>query len=192
MKFNIRRINFFEEQIFSNVRVTLCSFDFFLHDNSGKETRIFIFPEGKQFNIDLSSGEFVNLTALFKIDDSIKISKKTTRKGKLLNATSLVLQTTDSSKNKEIGIFFSEKKNYNSLQVPISINILLSTNEQLTVMHEFNSILKELRQKYSSLIFSYFLSCKYSGFKRKKISLKVAFHILNYIIKNFKNNRKKR
>jgi len=185
-KYNIRRINFFEEQIFDNVRVTLCSFDFYLQNKQQSTISIFVFPCNKQFFIDISNGSLINLLNQFSTCNSIKIENSLSKRAKVLHATLLSLQIFDSSPKKEIGLLLSDDKARTSNSIRISTNILLSYEKQRVIANEFNSTIKSLRQKYSSLIFPYFLSCQYKGFKRKRIPVKIAFSIINYIIKKLK------
>jgi hypothetical protein len=183
-KYSVRKINFFEEQTFKSVRVTLCSFEFYL-GREATATNICILPSREYFSIKIHEGYLVNLETQFSNSSSIEIANGLTKKSKFLNATSLVLRTFDSSSKRKSGLFFSEDAQ-NSNGIRISTNFLFSEDEQRFIASEFNSIIKTLQQKYSSLIFPYFLSCQYLGFKRKKIPTKDAFYIINHIIKKMK------
>jgi hypothetical protein len=191
LRFCVHRINIFEEQIFCNARVTVCSFDFSLKKYLKRDTDVIIFPRRDHFIVNLSSGDLVDLKDPFINANSIKVAKSTTRVGKKLFPTALVLQTFDSSEKRKISMFLSNQTtNLSISQIPISVNRRLCYQKQLIVARKFNSVLYSLRKKYSSLIFSYFLSCKYSGFKRKKISTKFAYQALNHIISNIDDSNR--
>jgi hypothetical protein len=125
----------------------------------------------------------VDLEASFKSDTSIKIRKSTTKEGKKLKQTALILQNFDKSKNEKIALLFESEQISNKDKIRISTNLSLCHHKQRIIAREFNVLLGSLRKSHSSLLFPYFLSCNFVGFNRKKIPLKFAFLMINHIIK---------
>ena len=186
-KYAIRRINIFEEQVFNDVRITTCAFSFSLRKNMNEVTEIIIFPKNEQFLINISNDEIAKLSPYFGEADYVKVTNSSTVKAKGMNYTSLELLSVDSSKGRKIGVYLRKGNNeQNSLRIRISTNIYLNFEEQVEIMNEFNLIIEEYRKKYSSLLFTYFLSCHYQGFDRKRISTKTAFNIISHLIRNKK------
>ena len=193
VRYAIQRINVFEEQVFKDVRITTCAFSFSLRKNTNEMTEITIFPKNERFLVNLSSNEIARLSPYFDEVDSIKVVNSSTVKAKGMNTTSLELLTFDSSKDKKIGVYLKkDNSGQSSLKIRISTNIFLNFKEQVNIMNEFNLIIEQYRKKYSSLLFTYFLSCHYQGFNRKKISTKTAFNIIGHLIKNIKQDEKNR
>ena len=189
-KYNVKRINIFEEQVFDLARITVCSFCFLVREDFKQRTNFFIFPRKEHVSTNILTGNIVELPRCFIANNLAKVARSTSLKGKTLYSTSLVLQTIDSSKRKKIGMGMVNNTDELGLeQTRISTSVCLDFDEQLVVMNEFNKILRTLRRKYSSLLFPYFLSCAYSGFDRKKIPINIAFNIISYII-NTKNDDK--
>lgn len=193
VKYAIQRINVFEEQVFNDVRITTCAFSFSLRKNTNEMTEINVFPKNKHFSINLSSNEIARLSPYFDEVESIKVVNSSSLKAKGMNATSLELLSFDSSKNRKIGAYLrKDNSKQSSLKIRISTNVFLNFEEQLNIMNKFNLLVDEYRKKYSSLLFTYFLSCHYQGFDRKKISTKIAFNIIGHLIKNIKQDEKNR
>ena len=179
------RINFFEEQIFDNVRVVICSFDFRLKESENNVTNIFFFPSNKFFSVDINSGMLVDIAPSFIPCKSIKLANASTNTAKNLNSTFIVLQTIDSSPSNQIRLsLINDLPTTSKACVRISTNISLSLDQQHKVVDNFNVLLKDLRNKHSSLLFPYFLGCKYMGFNRKRIPIGTAFRIINSILRD--------
>ena len=187
--YTIIRINIFEEQVFADARVTVSSFSFISKKLSSvaTKTEVRFYPQNQVFFVDLKHGFFVNTNNLFSTDASIKIaSKKTPRGNDSLQSTHFFLQPFDCSMHKKMGLFMiNNNTKLNLSQYPIYTNVSLTYDEQHFVLTKFNILLANLRHKYKSLIFPYFLSCKYAGFNRKKMSTKFAFTLINNIIKKY-------
>ena len=184
-KYKIMRINFFEEQIFDNVRVVICSFDFRLKKSENNVTNIFFFPSNKFFSVDINSGMLVDIAPSFIPCKSIKLANASTNTAKILNSTSIVLQTIDSSPSNQIRLsLVNDLPTTSKACVRISTNIFLSLDQQHKVVDNFNVLLKDLRNKHSSVLFPYFLGCKYMGFNRKRIPISAAFRIINSMLRD--------
>jgi len=146
----VDRINIFEEQVFTDARVTVCSFSFFSKKllSADPKTEVRFYPQNQIFFVDLKHGFFVNTNSLFSIDTSIKVvSKKTPRgSGHSLYSTCFFLQPFDYSTHKKMGLFMlNDDTKLNLSQYPIYTNVPLTYDEQCFVLVMFNFFLANLR-----------------------------------------------
>lgn len=185
-KFDILRINIFNEQVFPDTTYNVCS----IHgknliSNSNKSSIIptAIFPQKNEINLVLSEengyligGEIYELPICKKII----VGRATTEKAN--NVSNIYLKAIDDSikinlslaehpSNKEFGKISDRSYAW------ITLNPMLNEREQSIIVRKFNLMISEWREKYHGLFLTNFRD---NG--RKRISFELVFRIIGHII----------
>lgn len=184
-EYSIIAINIFEEQVFDDTSYTICSFQF--TRKTDISTKCFIYPSGEQINFYLLEknnytigGEIYNLPQ----NKKIKIDRLTKKNRDSEFQTNLLLKCIDDSPRNKIKLELSDDvyvddtpnlsaRSYATLVVKPKITI----DDQKRLSERFNKFLEENREKYHSLFLT-----NYRENTRKRISFKLAFEIVNYLL----------
>lgn len=191
LEFNIRRVNLFEYQVFSDTTTPICAIQFesreLNENNNIYHLPIHIYKENRNtpeyMNVKLDEennytigGKIYNLTGPYNI--------KRLCEGDTAN-NNLLINCIDSSNNfismKLVGdedIYYDCTKNRSArTYVSFSIEPQISITLQRLTVKVFNNLLNKLRNKYHSMFLN-----SYRETSRKRISFTLAKNLLNYSI----------
>lgn len=192
--YSVKTLNIFEERVFDDTSYTVCSFQFeLITDNelaNNRNITTYIYPSKKKIilNMDnyLIGSELYNLA-----NSNYKVERWTKKNKDSKNRTNLMLKCLDNSSksminlkyysdDKELFIDDTEKlsaRSYATIIISPAINI----DRQKRLVDEFNEFLSTNRKKYNSLFLTNYRESK-PGCSRKRISFKLAFDIINYLL----------
>jgi hypothetical protein len=190
-KYNIVRMNIFEEQVFDDTSYCVCSLQF---EPLREESKILceVYPSKKQFLILLNKannytigGEIYNL----KKSDKYKVERATRATVLQENITNVLLKCIDDSEDSKIRLEYVEDdsiyidttdklsaRSYASLVVSPAI----TTRQQKDLIHSFNSFLGAKRSEYHSLFLTNYRES--NTIARKRISFDLAFQMCSYLL----------
>ena len=194
-KFNIDRVNIFEERVFADTSYTVCSILFHKKSTDIEKKlhiHIIIYPYKKEYLFLLNSknnytigGHIYNL----KQSKKIKINRLTSKNKDSKNITNIKLYALDSNSKKKIRLemvsdknrFIDETKKLSERSfATLIITPNLSITDQKILVINFNIYFNEMREKYNSLFLSNYRES--SDIARKRISFLLVYKILNYLI----------
>jgi len=191
-KFDIKKINIFEEQVFCDTSYAVCSFLFTRKENINNIIQCYIYPINKQmlFSLDENNnytigGEIYNLIK----DSSYKIIRATRKNYKSQNITNILLKCIDDNMDNKIKLKIIDNENryidnteklsarsYATLIIIPKINI----RKQKKLVKKFNIFLENYRKKYNSLFLTNYRES--NTIARKRISFKLAFDICSHLM----------
>lgn len=192
--FEVIHLNIFEEQVFDDTTVTVCSFQFTLKkEQYQKEFGISIYPSNKLIISSINSsnnymigGDIYNLES-----KGIYNITRLTRKNKEKQNTNILVKCIDDNERNMIGLSIVNKKNiyiddtpnqtartYATLVIEPEINL----EKQEELVDKFNVFLKRYREKYNSLFLTNYRESK--NIARKRISFSLVYKIVEYILDN--------
>lgn len=208
VQYNIICVNIFDEQVFSDTKYSVCSFQFRLRDNdastSGSEAistdRVstqsvcFIYPSNKvlSFTLDENNnytigGEIYNLNK--NSNYSVGRATKLTKKKECI--TNILVKCIDDGIGNKINLSIVDEadiyidttpnlsaRSYASLVIDPKIDM----ERQKILVHKFNDYLTKHRNKYHSLFLTNYRES--TTIARKRISFKLVFCICNYLLHN--------
>lgn len=195
-KYNIIRVNIFEEQVFDDTTYTICSFQFELKPSENQiNINLWIYPSKRIINIILNDennyiigGEIYKL----KLKNEYKISRLTKKNKDSPNKTNILAKCIDDNDKNKISLSFVKDKDiyidntidatartYATLIVEPKIDI----NKQKELIDKFNKYLNEYRYKYNSLFLTNYRESK--DIARKRISFDLIYSIVAHILENF-------
>jgi hypothetical protein len=189
-KFDIIKLNIFEEKVFEDTTYTICSFSFELKKSKSNIIECKFFPSGeiKKFELKKSSGFRIG-SEFFEIINSQKnIGIKRLTIGKIPNSNLYLRAIDTGSENGRISLMINKDHFYAKESDRTFASIIMDkkyTHEQEEIIcNKFNEILEKYRKKYNSLFLTnYRNSSKYA---RKRISFDVAYKLISYIIEKEK------
>lgn len=193
IKFQITKINIFEENVFEDTSYSVCSLIFNLRQNENFNISIDIFPSNKKINITLDKhNNFTIGYELYKLPilDTLVIQRATKTTNKNLFTTNILLCCIDSNSKNKLGfkiIDTSEKDKYidntknlsNRSHALIVLNKHPDIDKQKTLVNKLNEFIENNRAKYYSLFLTNYRES--SDIARKRISFDLAFRILNHV-----------
>ena len=210
--FDIIQLNIFEEKVFDDTKYSVSSFQFRLktelnsNSNSNSSSKnhsikITIYPQKQNIETILHEGNnFLFGGEIYKLKQqkNIKIERITNlnkNKNSLFN-TNILLKCIDDSDKSKLGLSYIEdtKKEKYIDNTPnltgrsyalLIINLELTKEKQLDLIHKFNSYINDLRNKYNSLFLTNYRES--NTIARKRISFSLAFEIINYLLDNKSN-----
>ena len=196
-KFDITKMNIFEEQVFDDTAYSICCFQFRKRQNIENITDCYIYgPNIGKIEFELNShnnytigGEIYNLeqNSQFKIDRATKLCKKKE------NFTNILAKCIDDSSESMINISIvndENKKKYidktpNLTARSYAILVIeptLSYEYQVKLVEKFNMFLNEYREKYHSLFLANYRES--NSIARKRISFGLVYQICNHILQD--------
>lgn len=199
-KFNVKRINIFEEQVFSDTTYTVCAVEF---DRRVGELpnelslNAFVYPEGKNIKMSVSKlskwkvGAEVlkprksqykvsRLVHTMKFEDCVR--NKTLNPKKENKVTNILLKCVDGGNMKSrIKMEWNKvpllAKDTDRAFCTIVVEPAISNKKQKKLVDKFNEKLENYRKKYNSLfLVNYRNSSK--SYARKRISFDIAFNLI--------------
>lgn len=192
-KFDLKKINIFEEQVFDDTKYSVCCISFRRRKEEKQNiTKIYVYPNSKKMDVLFDKnnnftigGEIYNLPydKEYKIERATKLTKN---KNKITN---ILLKCIDDSKDnklclkivKDEEIFIDETKNLSARSyATLVVNKDISLKKQKLLVKEFNKLIEEYRDKYNSLFLTNFRES--NSIARKRISFDLSFKICNYIL----------
>lgn len=207
-KFNVIKMNIFEERVFDDTSYTVCCFQFDLRASGCLESdskkinniQCFIYPGGKETQIELSNennytigGEIYSLP---KSKYEIERATKNNKDSEYL--TKITLKCLDDSVNSKICLYISQDSYIDDTRnltarsyATLIIKPKLNDDEQEAIVRKFNEYINTMRKKYNSLFLTNYRES--NSIARKRISFKLAFDIVSYLLINFhseESNRK--
>ncbi len=186
-KFDILRVNVFEESVFKDTTYTVCSILFVRRDLTRLLGRVpmFIYPSKKSFEFLLNSEN--NWTIGGEI---YKLPRSKHHVSRLLEGgtpnTKILLKALDDDSKKQICLSIVEDayfgKNTSRTYASILIEPKISEEKQLEVVKRFNEFMELNRLKYNSLFLTNYRESK--DISRKRISFELAYQIIQYLLLN--------
>jgi hypothetical protein len=191
-KYNIIRLNIFEERVFDDTSYTVCSF-LFIKKEDDVVVECFIYPEKRQIEFHLSeSNNYIVGGEIYKLPYSkkYKVDRATKKTKDESCITNILLKCIDDSiknkiclslvKNEERYIDKTQNlsgRSYATLVIVPKIN----KNKQKKLVDKFNEYLENEREKYNSLFLTNYRES--NSIARKRISFGLAFQICSYFLK---------
>lgn len=190
-KYQVKKLNIFEETVFSDTTYTVCSFFFYKKDNIEQEIDIEFFPSKKNVSFKIEKkfdykigGDFLNNIKKYKLD-----VKRLVENNKNKPNSNLYLRCTDSGTiGGRISLSISDKYFYAKESDRTFATIILpepydnlNIEKQQKICDYFNEIINEKREKYNSLFLTNYRNSS-NGQARKRISLKLSYNIISYIL----------
>ena len=188
--YKVNRLNIFEESVFDDTSYAICAFQFEKKDNN--EDNIIhttIYPSNTNINITLNNdNNYIIGGEIYELNGSYTINRLTSKNKHKAN-TNLLLKCIDDSKDKQICLSYNTKhyidntpnltaRSYATLIIEPEIN----EEQQHNLVKKFNTFMKDKRTEYHSLFLTNYRENKDKGFARKRISFKLAYNIISYLI----------
>lgn len=192
-KYDIIKLNIFDEKIFEDTSYNICSFQF---EKKKKKNCVLtrIYPSKKDISLIfyeknnyMIGGELYQL----KQDPNLKIERLTKKNKDSENIAYLLLKCIDDNEKKKIELKFVKRedtyidetpdlsaRSYASMIIEPSVDM----KRQKKLVYEFNLFLNENRKKYHSLFLTNYRES--NTIMRKRISFSFAFSIINYLLTN--------
>lgn len=191
-KYTIKRVNVFEEQVFSDTSYAVCSFQFSLKEDTtmiGNSIPFYIYPQNKILNIVLDvQNDYTIGGELYKLPKQNKYKIGRLIKDMEAN-TNILLKCIDDSIHNKLGlsiipddkIYYDNTPNRTErsyASITIEPKLSLSDQEKLVVL--FNSFLEEKRTIYNSLFLTNYRES--NSIARKRISFELTYDIIGYLL----------
>lgn len=189
-RFDIIRLNIFEETVFDDTTYTICSFSFKLKDiNNDYDTiECCFFPKMdiKYFDLKKSSGWRMGSDFLDIINNTDNIGIRRLRIGGVPNSN-LYLRAIDTGTNDgRIALTIKEDHFYGKESDRSFATLIMdkkySREQEIKICNEFNRVLELNRDVYNSMFLTNFRNST-SSYARKRISFDVAYKLISYVIK---------
>lgn len=187
--FTIKKVNVFEEQVFSDTTYTICSF-FYEKTNKhnvsmdisftfypSNDTKIFTLKKEYGWVV---GGDFINT---IKGQNKNKISRLL--KGQTPNSKLFLRAIDTGSDDGKINLSVNDEyffgKNSDRSFATIVLDKPYTIEQQMFICEKFNDLLNENREKYKSLFLTNFRNSTKS-YSRKRISFDMAYDLIQYIL----------
>lgn len=195
--YNIINLNIFEERVFDDTSYTTCCFNFnlknTLNNNISSNINCYIYPSNKNIKFSLNNSNLWTIGGeIYKLkqNKTIKIERATSNNKDSKNLTKILLKCIDDNINNKLGLSIinnnddyyideTEKlscRSYASLIIEPKLDI----EKQKELVKKFNKYINENRDKYNSLFLTNYRES--NSICRKRISFKLAFEIINYLL----------
>ncbi len=192
-RFEIIKVNCFEEQVFDDTTYTICSFQFETRNDDtnlnnhniifdiypSKTTLEIILNEGNTYTI---GGEIYNLPVQNEYNITRLIGGDTPN-------TNILAKCIDDNINNQIQLKIVEDKDIFYDNTPnksartyatLLITPELSMTQQVLLVEKFNEYLSSMRNKYHSLFLTNYRESK--SIARKRISFDLVYRIIGYLL----------
>jgi hypothetical protein len=186
-KFDILRVNVFEESVFKDTTYTVCSILFVKKDLNSVRAHgylpMFIYPCKKSFEF------FLNAENNWTIGGDIyQLPRSKHQVSRLLEGgkpnTKILLKALDDDAKKQICLSMSEDpyfgKNTSRTYASILIEPKISEEKQTEIVKRFNEFMEANRVKYHSLFLTNYRESK--DISRKRVSFELAYQIIQYLL----------
>lgn len=179
-KYKIKKVNIFEEPVFSNTTYTVCSFYFEKEDNTEQTIDFTFFPSEKQRQFTLKKEQGYQIGHdIFNLEQS-HVKVKRLLENKTPNSYLFLRAIDTGNDNGKISLTIQEPyygKKTDRVFATIVFNIDIPLYEQKFIAEEFNKRIQEYRKEYNSLLFS-----NYRDKNRKRISFSFAYQLISNIL----------
>lgn len=189
-RFDIIRLNVFEETVFDDTTYTICSFSFKIKENNCDYDTIecCFFPnkDVKYYDLKMETGWRIGSDFLEIINSVENIGIKRLRIGGVPNSN-LYLRAIDTGTNDgRISLSIKREHFYGKESdrsfATLIMNKKYTSEQEMRICDEFNRILESNREKYNSMFLTNFRNST-SSYARKRISFDVSYKLISYIIK---------
>ncbi len=188
-RFDLIRLNIFEETVFDDTTYTICSFSFKLKENETDvdtiECNFFPSKEVRMFDLKKSSGYRIGSDFLDIIESVDNIGIKRLTSGKIPNSNLYLRAIDTGSETGRISLMINEEHFFGKESDRTFATLIMDkhyTREQEEkICSEFNRILEMYRKEYNSMFLTNYRNS--STYARKRISFDVAYKLISYIIK---------
>ncbi len=192
-KYEVKKVNVFEETVFEDTTYTVCAFSFIQKENEKQKIDFIFFPSKERLSLDLLYSEAYTIG--YEIYNSEKSDIKIGRLllGQKSPNSKIFLNAIDTGTFEGM-IRLSIKdhfygKSTDRAFATIVFNKDFTIEEQEYIVKEFNIKINEYRKKYRSLFLTNYRNST-STLARKRIGFKLAYTIISNIIldKNLTKN----
>lgn len=188
-QYTINIINIFEEQVFNDTSVAVCSISFMKGSSEGL-IKTYIYPSKKIMNLALTKENNYTIGGeIYKLPYDIKYKVQRATKKTTGNITNILLKCIDDSIGSQLGFKVVKDEDRFIDNTPklsarsyatLVINKNLSIEEQGILVEKMNRFIREQRDKYNSLFLTNYRES--NTIARKRISFELAFNICNYFL----------
>lgn len=197
-KFSIMTINIFEEKVFNDTTIVVCCFQFTRNTDKVK-TKCFIYPSLKKIEFELNSENNYTIggeMCMLPQNENYKINRATRLIADQTTFTNILLKCIDNNSVNKIQLQIigdDVKEKYidktsdlsNRSYAILVIEPPISVELQGILVKKFNKFFNEKREKYNSLFISNYRESS-NSFARKRISFKLAYEIVNFLLNDDK------
>ena len=195
LKFNIIRLNIFEEQVFNDTTTTVCAFQFEPRDRIPKVIPIVIYPSEKEIKTKLNKlNNYTIGGAIYNLpigdEPKYKITRLTSKNADLQHSY-IKVKCIDDNSNSIISLrympddVFIDNTARLSARTYATLVIMpyIDDENQKKLCRKFNSFLRKYRNKYHSLFLSNYRESK--DIARKRISFNLVYHIVQHLLEKY-------
>jgi len=190
-RFDIIRLNIFEETVFDDTSYTICSFSFKLkNDNSDSDMiECCFFPDKniKHLELKKASGWRIGSDFLDIINSVENPGIKRLRIGGVPNSNLYLRAIDTGSNNGRISLSINDKHYYGKESDRSFATLVMDKNytidQQVIICDKFNDLIEMYREKYNSMFLTNFRNST-SSYARKRISFDVAYKLISYVVKD--------
>jgi hypothetical protein len=190
-KYNILRLNIFEEQVFDDTTITICSFQYELKKiKKEQEINIHIYPIMKNLIGELNKdNNFMLGGSVYNLNTSKYKIYRLTKENKEKKNTNLLVKCIDDNINNKIAmdfvsddkIFIDNTPNLSArTYATLIIEPAISIDDQKILKNHFNDFLNEWRNEYHSLFLANYRES--NDIARKRISFDLIYLITGNIL----------
>lgn len=187
-RFQLIKLNVFEETVFDDTTYTICSFSF-KRKTSDENFLCTFFPsmESKFMEISLGTGYKIGNDFLSILKNQKNIGIKRLVPGMTPNSNIYLRAIDTGTDSGRISLKIESKhfwgKNTDRAFATIVLDSEYTELEQEKICLEFNNLLEGYRKKYNSLFLTNFRNST-TSYSRKRISFDVVYKLISYIIQN--------
>lgn len=186
--FEVKRVNVFEEQVFSDTKYTVCSFSF--ERGQSGAFPIHFYPSDDALTIHLSdTNDWIIGGEIYKlpVSDKYKIYRITKHNRDDRTETSITVKCIDGFRESMISCYISDlprvdetDKGTNRTYMTVHINPSLSSNKWRQVAEYTDRCINEYRRKYRSLFLLNYRES--SDIARKRIPFDLVYRIIGHAL----------
>ena len=187
-RFHIRRLNIFEEQVFSDTASAVCSFSFERSEQRlmKQEIETYFYPtETREVFVVKEKYDFLIGGKIYHLKTSPHLKISRLMEGQQPN-TNLKLIALDDGRvsGSRIRLEYTLKHYYGKptsrSYASLLIEPTISEERQKILVQQFNEFIERYRTKYHSLFLPNYRECK--DYPRKRIPFTLAYSILNHLL----------
>ena len=196
LKFNVIRLNIFEEQVFDDTTTTVCSFQFEQRRQKiPHKMPIFIYPTEKQiFAVLAKSNNYTIGGSIYNLhipDPPRYVVNRLTSKNIDSDHTFIKVKCIDDNQTSMISVRYMPDDVFIDTTPKLSartyatlvITPPIDEETQKKLCRKFNSFLRAYRNKYHSLFLSNYRESK--DIARKRISFSLVYHIVSHLLEKY-------
>ncbi len=189
-KFNLTKINIFEERVFDDTTYTVCAIQFELGTNTD-HTSVDIYPSKRHLDVSFNEdNDYMLGGELYKLPQSPKYKiGRYTRLNYDEPCTNILVKCIDDSHDKQIcltmvddkNVYVDDTKNLSArTYATLVITPEITMNQQKELCSKFNNYLRDKRKLYNSLFLTNYRESK--DIARKRISFGLVYSICGYLL----------